>query len=294
MKITYECKLCGFRSQNKDEVQRCEAQGVKSKFSVGEEVEYALDNEKKQWGRAIVDAILLKERTHEIFCYVIKPKHEIAFTIPWPTASSPTHHNFIVWARQVDEEELRPLSVEQGEVREMQGRDQPPVNEAESKSQGHVEKVWLDLLYKGNVSSFYSKGGIAEKLTEALERVNPLLVELNARLAVESQRSKAIHLGDLELARVNITVIFRSEMPLGQLFGNIIWPFVFNYYLRHLLNSENCTILEDIHPGEYFQAMSAEASNIAEGVMRTLAKEYPDVPPEFARAILGARPSQAP
>jgi len=111
MKTTYKCEICGLSSQNKDEVQRCEAQGVKSKFSVGEEVEYILDNEKKQWGRAKVSAILFKERTHEIHCYVIKPKREIAFTIPWPTAFSPTHHTFVVWARQVNEKELRPLKM---------------------------------------------------------------------------------------------------------------------------------------------------------------------------------------
>lgn len=115
MKITYECEFCGFCSQNKEEVQRCEAQGVKSKFSVGEEVEYALDKEKEQWGRATVYLILFTEKTHEIFCYVIKPKREIAFTIPWPTASSNHHHHFIVYARQIDEEELRPVAKEEEE-----------------------------------------------------------------------------------------------------------------------------------------------------------------------------------
>lgn len=92
MKIIYECEICGFRSQNKEEVQRCEAQGAKNKFSVGEEVEY---RHIKQWERVKVQSVLFFEKTHRIK-YVVGPNSKI-----------------FLWASQADEEELRPLSVEQ-------------------------------------------------------------------------------------------------------------------------------------------------------------------------------------
>ena len=115
MKITYECQFCGFRSQNKEEVERCEAQGVKSKFSVDEEVEYLskFDKGKEQWVRATIVAVHFEERTHKIKCYNIKPGHGI------PVTAHKHGPNLVFVGGSVNEEELRPLSVEQVERKEV-------------------------------------------------------------------------------------------------------------------------------------------------------------------------------
>lgn len=117
MKITYECKFCGFRSQDKDEVQKCEVQGGKNKFSVGEEVEYAvkfgLGNKKKQWERATIAAVSFSERTHEVR-YSIRLKND--YPIPPTSLKDPLKPPSIGIAfcgGSANEEELRPLSVEQ-------------------------------------------------------------------------------------------------------------------------------------------------------------------------------------
>lgn len=102
MKITYECEFCGFCSQNKDEVQRCEAQGVKTKFSVGEEVEY-FHKGTNQWVKATIIAVHFEERTHKIRCYNIKPKRGI------PVTAHKQGPNLVFEGGSVNEEELRPV-----------------------------------------------------------------------------------------------------------------------------------------------------------------------------------------
>lgn len=84
---------------------------------------------------------------------------------------------------------------------------------AESQKQEYAERVWLDLIFKGGLAGFHAKGGIAEKLNAALDKINAGLVELKAKMSISSQRGKGISLGELELAHVNLTITFFPQLP---------------------------------------------------------------------------------
>lgn len=174
MKITYECEFCGFHSQNKEEVEKCEAQGVKSKFSVDEEVEYALDNEKKQWGKVVVSAILFKERTHEIHCYVIKPKNEIVATFP------EIQKALVVDSRQVNEEELRPSKQEQidnQKIRRETMSEEKFLSPQECEFPDDVPKV----------------GQVVQIQLPATECLNPMVLETTVKARNVGTRCWVIH-----------------------------------------------------------------------------------------------------
>lgn len=93
MKITttYTCEVCGFCSDDKEEVQRCEAQGRTNKFSQGEEVEFRyryrprpFDSEEieEQWVKAKIERVSFSEKTHKVR-YAIGPTRKDDYTAPW-------------------------------------------------------------------------------------------------------------------------------------------------------------------------------------------------------------------
>ncbi len=159
--------------------------------------------------------------------------------------------------------------------------------------EGFTERIWLDLLFKGSIIEFHRPDGPGGKLEEALAQMSELLAQMEAKISIGSQRAKPVEFGDLVLAHVNITLVFRSKTAMTDLFWKVIWPSVYNR-LRGIIDHGACQILEDIHSGDYFQAMGKQANEMTEGVVQALARDHPEVPPEFARTILAARPHNAP
>lgn len=157
-----------------------------------------------------------------------------------------------------------------------------------------TETIDLDLLFRGSFLDFSKEDGFATKLDRALKSTNELLSEIKIKVKATSQRAKGLSLGDLELLHLNFTLSISSENPLGELFWGTIWPAAYKEHLAKLLESENCVVLEDLHSGEYFQAMAQKGQEIQKGVLGILAKDHPDIPQDFAKSILSARPQNAP
>ena len=66
METIYKCEICGYESENKKKVQKCEARGRKNKFSINEKVDARVAG---IGGFVIVKArvrkVLFQKRTHK-------------------------------------------------------------------------------------------------------------------------------------------------------------------------------------------------------------------------------------
>lgn len=176
MKTTYKCEICGFSSQNKDEVQRCEAQGVKNKFSVGEEVEWLneFNKEKKQWVRATIVAVHFEERTHKIKCYNIKPEREI------PVTAHKHGPNLAFAGGSVNEEELRPFKQEQ-------------IDNQKTRRETMSEEKFLPPQECEFPDDIPKVGQVVQIQLPAAERLCPMVLETTVRARNVGTRCWVIH-----------------------------------------------------------------------------------------------------
>ena len=68
MRTIYECEVCRYQSTNKEDIERCEAQGKNNKFKIGEEVEFRSATEGLLRGK--IDSYRFRQKTHELEYFI--------------------------------------------------------------------------------------------------------------------------------------------------------------------------------------------------------------------------------
>ena len=75
MKYIFECEICGFQSENENEVSRCERQGKpQNKFKPRQIVEYRCCTHRK-WIKVEIKSVEVEKITHKLL-YILKDKDE--------------------------------------------------------------------------------------------------------------------------------------------------------------------------------------------------------------------------
>ncbi|TSC92479.1 MAG: hypothetical protein CEN89_658 [Candidatus Berkelbacteria bacterium Licking1014_7] len=177
---------------------------------------------------------------------------------------------------------------------------QDRVSPKKAEPKQHVEKLWVDFVCQGTVRDY---ARIIDDLNKALRSFSSSFEELTGkagRIAKSSGRGSAMKIGDDKYYHGNVTLefVYRSEHPLPRLFKDVVSPRLFEDCLNPILNSSNCAIIDNLYPGDYYNYLfRGDGKSVEEetaAVLERLKEMRPDIPEDFVKGILCARPEGAP
>lgn len=147
-----------------------------------------------------------------------------------------------------------------------------------------LKKLWLDILFKGNIIEL-EQCGFEAKLHDHLVVFSKTLAEIPASLETTDYTYQLVKLGNLELTRVSIEIEVKCEKPIPQLFINHIVP-RFSTYIKGLKIEGDWAILVDVSPIEYNRARIARILMEVEDKMKLLDKDNPELSRDFVEKLM--------